>query len=141
MNISFEGGIAVSGLVPITPSPTSKVMLDGGLPFDIRTLADPTQAELDAQIRRQNAEPVRAVFRVNGEVVATMQSLGTTFFSNSVNFPHDRELSFSDVETALRRRYGSALQVESYSGGNGPTQGAILAEVYGGKGYLVNTQA
>lgn len=141
MNISSKSGIAVSGLVPITPSPSSKVALDSALPFDIRKLAEPNQAESDAQIRRQNAEPVKAVFRVNGEVVATMQPSGTTFFSNSVSFPHDRELSTTDVESALRRRYGSALQVESYPGGNGPALGVILAEVYGGKGYLANTQA
>lgn len=141
MNISSEAGIPVAGLVQITPSPDSKVKLDGGLPFDIRTLAEPTQAETDAQIRRQNAEPVKAVFRVNGQVVASMQSFGTTFFSNSVSFPHDRELSAADVETALRSRYGNAVQVETYAGRNGPAYGTILAEVYGGKGYLVNTQA
>lgn len=116
-------------------------MPDGGLPFDLRKLAEPSQAETEAGIRRQNAEPVNAVFRVNGEIVATMQSSGTTFFSNSVVFPHDRELSFEDVETALHRRYGSGLQVENYPGGNGPAYGAILAEVYGGKGHLVDTRA
>ena len=141
MNVSSEGRIAVSGLVPITPSPTSKVIFDGELPFDILALATPNQAESDAQIRRQNAEPVKAVFRVNGEVVAAIRASGATFFSNSVIFPHDRGLSVEDVETALRRRYGSALQVESYSGGNGPAFGVILADVYGGKGHLVNTQA
>ena len=140
MNISSDSGIPVAGLVQITPSPDSRVELDSRL-IAMRTLAEPTQAETDAQIRRQNAEPVKAVFRVNGQVVASMQSFGTTFFSNSVSFPHDRELSAADVETALRSRYGNAVQVETYAGRNGPAYGTILAEVYGGKGYLVNTQA
>lgn len=141
MNISSEGGIAISGLVPVSPSLTRKVILDDKVRSEIlQALATPNQAELDAQRRRQDAEPVKAVFRVNGQVVAAMWSSGTIFFSNTVDFPKERELSVSDVETALHRRYGNALQVENYSVGNGPAFGLILAEAYGAKGYLVNTQ-
>ncbi|MFA6012325.1 MAG: hypothetical protein WC799_20215 [Desulfobacteraceae bacterium] len=140
MNISSEGRIAISSLVPISPSLTSKIIkTDDFAPPDVPVQA--TQAELDAQVRRQNAEPVKAVFRINGEVVAAMQSYGTTFFSNAIALPDEGALSVDSVEAALRKRYGSALQVESYPGGNGPTFGMIFAEVYGGKGHLVNTQA
>lgn len=139
MSFSSEARMAISGLVAISPSLTSKIIKTNDIaPPDVPVHA--TQAELEMQIRRQNAEPAKAVFRVNGEVVAATQSYGTTFFSSAVALPDGMAANVDSVEAALRTRYGSALQVESYPRGNGPAFGTILAEVFGGKGHLVNTQ-
>lgn len=137
MTMAFDGRIAISGLVPLTP--TKIIKPENFSPPEI--VAEPSQAEIDAQIRRQNAEPVTAVFRVDGQIVAAMQNSGTFFPSNAGAVTDGRALDATALEAALRQRHGNALRVERYPAGSGPAFGAILAEVYGGKGYLVDTRA
>lgn len=137
MTTVSDGGIAISGLAQLTP--TKIVKPENFSPPKI--VGEPSQAEIDAQIRRQNAEPATAVFRVNGQVVAAMRDSGTFFPSNAGAVTDGRALDANSLEAILRQRHGDALQVERYPAGNGPAFGAILAEVYGGKGYLVDTRA
>ncbi|WP_296749713.1 hypothetical protein [Thiobacillus sp.] len=137
MTMAFDGRIAISGLVPLTP--TKIVKPENFSPPEI--VAEPSQAEIDAQIRRQNAEPTTAVFRVNGQIVAAMRNSGTFFPSSAGAVTDGRALDANALEAALRQRHGNALRVERYPAGTGPAFGAILAEVYGGKGYLVDTRA
>lgn len=137
MSMALDGGIAISGLVSLTP--TKIVKPDNFRPPKI--IGEPSQAEIDAQIRRQNAEPATAVFRVNGAIVAAMNNSGTFFPSNAGAVTDGRARDVTTLEAVLRQRYGDALQVERYPAESGPAFGTILAEVYGGKGYMVNTHA
>lgn len=137
MSMALDGGIAISGLVSLTP--TKIVKPDNFRPPKI--IDEPSQAETDAGIRRQNAEPTTAVFRVNGKIVTAMTNSHTFFPSNAGAVTDGRAQNVTTLEAVLRERYGDALQVERYSAGNGPAFGTILAEVYGGKGYMVNTRA
>lgn len=136
MAMAFDGGIAISGLVPLTPTKIAK-------PENFRPpriVGEPSQAEIDAHLRRQNAEPVTSVFRVGGAIVATMQDSGTFFPSNAGAVTDGRASDATTLEAALRLRHGNALQVEHYPAGSGPAFGAILAEVYDGMGHLIDTR-
>ncbi|MDX9994597.1 MAG: hypothetical protein RBS28_04665 [Rhodocyclaceae bacterium] len=137
MSMASNGGIAIFGLKLLTP--TKIVKPENFRPPEIAP--EPSQAETDAQIRRQNAEPVTAVFRVHGTIVATKQNSSTFFPSNAGAVTDGRASNVNTLEAALRQRYGAALQVEHYPAGSGPAFGSILAEVYGGKGHLVDTRA
>lgn len=136
MTMTFDGGIAISGLAPLTP--TKIVKPENFSPP--RIIGEPSQTEIDARIRQQNAEPATAVFRVDGKIVATMRDSGTFFPSNAGAVTDGRALDATSLEAVLRQHHGNTLQVEHYPAGSGPAFGAILAEVHGGKGYLIDTR-
>ncbi len=128
--------IPVAGLVELNPGP----LLRRPTPA-ISLQPEPTAAETQAQIARQNAEPVGAVFRANGKVVAVMTGSGFTMFVSNAGAPPTRELSVDDVASRLAQRYGAALSVERYAPGAGPAYGRIVDEIYGTRSSLLDIRA
>lgn len=128
--------IPVAGLVELNPGallrrPTPAISLP----------PEPTAAETQAHIARQNAEPVSAVFRANDKVVAVMRGSGGTMFVSNAGAPITRELSVDDVASRLAQRYGATLSVERYAPGAGPAYGRIMDEIYGTRSSLLDVRA
>lgn len=130
-------GIPVAGLVELNPGP----LLRSPTPAISLPPPEPSAAETQAHIARQNAEPVSAVFRANGKVVAVMRGSGGTMFVSNAGAPPTRELSLDDVASRLAQRYGAALSVERYAPGAGPAYGRIMDEIYGTRSSLLDIRA
>lgn len=101
----------------------------------------------NAQRAYQNSAEVNTAFRLNGELVGTISSLG--FTSKGINDDgayqraqisadqrgltgEDRIAFIADAVTqALQDRYGSDLAVETFGEGSRPTSGTMHEEMFG----------
>ncbi len=101
-----------------------------------------------AQLAIQNAREVHTAFRLNGELVGTIDEnggfTGTRIsdggaFQRAVAYAEQTGLkgdAFADyasqkVSQALKERYGASLEVVTYDAGNRPTVGEMHAEIFG----------
>jgi hypothetical protein len=129
--------IPVTGLVEFNPGALSRRPTPA-----ISLPPEPTAAETQAQIARQNAEPVGAVFHANGKVVAVMTGTGGAMFVSNADAPRTTgELNVDGIASSLAQRYGATLSVERYAPGAGPAYGRIMDEIYGTRSSLVDIRA
>lgn len=100
------------------------------------------------QLAYQNAKGVHTAFRMNGELVGTINEsggfTGTRIsdggaFQRAVAYAEKTGLrgdAFADyasekVSQALKERYGASLEIVTYDEGNRPTVGEMHAEMFG----------
>ena len=114
-------------------------------------LPEPTQAELDAQLAKQNQIKVHAVFQVNGKIIGNVLENGWTEFQKNADAPHDstiwdnatkRGLSGAGaadyltekITAHLRQRY-PGLQVITFDSASAPTSGEYHERVLSGGSF------
>lgn len=144
----ITGPLKVSQLTPLpmTGSKAPRLIERTALEHDFVMSDPPTEEETAAGLARQDAMKAHTIFTVGGKIIAVQREIGWSLLlegasaAQGINWERGgtgeaaNKYRAAEIEKALRKVYGSSLEVHSFAGDPAaPTMGQLKPALWHGK--------